>query len=232
MYHDVFKIENHGLFQVKRFSAGCEIIGFASDVSISCSGALVIPATIQGLRVTGIGEGAFRNCDAITELTIPGSVTCIGKGAFKNCKQLTSVTILNGVKKVKAHAFSGCSRLTKVSLPTSANLAYEIFKDCSPSLSITIVSKNKLDLFLFHLRHFATKIMYFGLRIFLCAFYICYFPFLFFGQLILRYLTNLNEATIETIHFLFIFFFLAIPFIYLVIRGKIKPGPEGRAPIE
>ena len=41
-------------------------------------GAVVIPATIDGMPVTGIGEGAFAYITGLTSITIPNSVTSIG----------------------------------------------------------------------------------------------------------------------------------------------------------
>ena len=46
------------------------------------------------LKVTSIGDDAFRECSGLTSVTIGNSVTSIGVGAFRDCKSLTSVTIL------------------------------------------------------------------------------------------------------------------------------------------
>jgi hypothetical protein len=78
----------------------------ASDFEINAAGTItkykgwgttvVIPETINGVRVTAIGRGAFTKND-LTSVTIPNSVTSIGNEAFSNNK-LTSVTIPgNGV---------------------------------------------------------------------------------------------------------------------------------------
>ena len=45
-------------------------------------GAVVIPATIDGMPVVGIGDEAFYNCTGLTSVTIPDSVTSIGDEAF------------------------------------------------------------------------------------------------------------------------------------------------------
>lgn len=60
------------------------------------SGDLVIPETYKGLPVAWIGYEAFANCDKLTSVTIPDSVTEIGLRAFSGCDQLKSVTIGNG----------------------------------------------------------------------------------------------------------------------------------------
>ena len=57
--------------------------------------------------MTDIGDGVFANCDSLTSVTIPGSVTDMG-GAFMYCHSLTSVTILDGVTSIGESAFWAC----------------------------------------------------------------------------------------------------------------------------
>ena len=64
-----------------------------------------IPAEIDGLPVTEIGESAFEWCDSLTNVTIPSSVTSIGFGAFLRCESLTSITIPSGVTRIGSGAF-------------------------------------------------------------------------------------------------------------------------------
>ena len=53
---------------------------------------IVIPATYEGLPVTGIGNYAFDRCSRLTSVVIPDSVTSIGSSAFYQCSSLTSIT--------------------------------------------------------------------------------------------------------------------------------------------
>ena len=46
--------------------------------------ALVLPTTYRGLPVTGIGQGAFRDCAVLTSVTIGNSVTDIGSYRFRD----------------------------------------------------------------------------------------------------------------------------------------------------
>jgi hypothetical protein len=45
-------------------------------------GAVSIPAAINGLPVTRIGDKAFGSCTNLTDVTIPNSITSIGQRAF------------------------------------------------------------------------------------------------------------------------------------------------------
>jgi hypothetical protein len=104
-------------------------------------GSVSIPAIIDGLTVTGIGEDAFYEDIGVTNVTIPGSVTSIGVGAFygsgltavtvpgsvtsigvlafEDCGSLSNATLANGVISIGASAFSGCSLLTNITIPSS-----------------------------------------------------------------------------------------------------------------
>jgi hypothetical protein len=79
------------------------------------SSAFSIPDSIDGLTVTGIGDGALAGA-GFTNLTIPASVTSIGFLAFSSCTNLSSLTILGVVTNFGGGAFYGCTSLTNVSL--------------------------------------------------------------------------------------------------------------------
>jgi hypothetical protein len=69
--------------------------------------------------VTRIGSEAFRWCIALTDLTIPDSVTSIGNHAFRACTLLKTVTIGGGVTSIGEWAFSQCASLTALTIPAS-----------------------------------------------------------------------------------------------------------------
>jgi hypothetical protein len=71
-----------------------------TDCNEVTTGELVIPAEIEGLPVTSIGNEAFSYCYRLTSITIPDSVTSIGNSAFSKCSSLTSITIPDSVTSI------------------------------------------------------------------------------------------------------------------------------------
>ena len=75
---------------------------------------LVIPDTLDGKRVSRIGNRAFQYCHSLTSVTLPDSVTAIGDYAFASCDSLTAVTIPDSVTRIGANPFGYCSKLTEI----------------------------------------------------------------------------------------------------------------------
>ena len=91
--------------------------------------------------MTSIGVRAFKDCNGLTSITIPNSVTSIGKWAFSGCSNLTSITIPNFVTGIGEGLFEGCFGLTSIAIPNSVtSIGDAAFKDCSGLTSITIGS--------------------------------------------------------------------------------------------
>ena len=79
-----------------------------------------IPASINGLPVTVIGNSAFDYCENLTSVTIPSSVTTIGESAFWGCS-LNDVTIPSSVTTIGMWAFESCLTLTNISVDSKNN---------------------------------------------------------------------------------------------------------------
>ena len=95
--------------------------GYAvSSCDKSASGELVIPNEYNGKSVTEIDDSAFKDCKAITSVTIPVSVIRIGNYAFENCTGITSLTILGSEIDFFDGVFSGCTSINEINVPDDA----------------------------------------------------------------------------------------------------------------
>ena len=89
--------------------------------------------------MTFIGNGAFYDCSALTEVTIPNSVTSIGSSTFRGCSALTAIAIPNSITSIGNDAFSWCSALAAVTIPNSVtSIGNYAFSNCSVLTAITI----------------------------------------------------------------------------------------------
>ncbi|MDR3282135.1 MAG: leucine-rich repeat domain-containing protein [Candidatus Methanoplasma sp.] len=77
----------------------------------------ITSATI-GPGIKNIGDWAFYNCNYLSSVSIPGSVTAIGIGAFSQTS-LSSVSIPGSVMSISGWAFYNCHYLSSVSIPGS-----------------------------------------------------------------------------------------------------------------
>lgn len=81
-----------------------------------------IPKEIDGIPVTAIGEGAFRN-SAVQAVVLPEGITTIGWFAFSGSYRLASVTLGASVTAIDYGAFDLCSSSLRFSCPTNSYAA-------------------------------------------------------------------------------------------------------------
>ena len=90
-------------------------------------------------KLTVIDDSAFYNCSALTDITIPVSVTSIGKYAFYNCTGLKNIIIPEGVTSIGYEAFYNCSALTDITIPGSVtSIGNYAFYNCTSLKNIAI----------------------------------------------------------------------------------------------
>ena len=73
---------------------------------------IVIPALIDGKKVSTIGESAFATLTSLEEVVIPGYVTKLDAYAFRDCTKLATVKLPEYVSELAEGVFSGCTALT------------------------------------------------------------------------------------------------------------------------
>lgn len=114
-----------------------------------------LPTMVKGFTVVSIGESAFArlDCEKVSRIVLPETVTsieaqafvdckdilievegklgAIGESAFKNCNGLLSVTLDEGMTELSAEAFWGCVFLKEIRLPSTLRVIGEnAFQDC------------------------------------------------------------------------------------------------------
>ena len=83
---------------------------------------LNIPQEVNGLTVTGIGDGAFYNHKTILSAVIPAGVRVIGRNAFSMCERLAEVTLPEGLEEIAYNAIIECPKLVSVTIPASVQI--------------------------------------------------------------------------------------------------------------
>ena len=112
-------------------------------------GKAVIPESIDGRKVTSIGDCAFivysyENKKPITSVSIPETVTSIGVSAFSKCK-LTDVSLPSKLTQIGAGAFSNCSELKSITIPQGVtNLKNDMFSECTSLKSVKLPSNLRI----------------------------------------------------------------------------------------
>ncbi|MDE6618350.1 MAG: leucine-rich repeat domain-containing protein [Clostridiales bacterium] len=89
--------------------------------------------------VTSIGEGAFRGCGSLASAKMPDGITSIERDVFYKCANLTSIEIPTSVMFIEDYAFHGCSSLSGIEIPNSVlSIGDYAFRDCSSLANIEI----------------------------------------------------------------------------------------------
>ena len=133
-----------------------------SGVANNSAYELTLPSEFLGMKVTEIGEGAFKHneylekvvipegmtsignsafygCTRLTDVTISDSITSIGNSAFQDCDSLVSIVIPEGVTEIGYSAFYSCDNLKDIVIPgTVKNIGYSAFQSCNALESIVI----------------------------------------------------------------------------------------------
>lgn len=104
------------------FGIEFEFIGNSNYCLISgcydnISGDVYIGANYNGLRVLGIKDGAFKNCDRITGIYLLDGLVSIGNDAFSGCTSLEVLEIPSTVEVIGSNILKGCEKLEKLSVP-------------------------------------------------------------------------------------------------------------------
>ena len=121
---------------------GYEVLDNNSVEIVRYSGtskAVQIPSTINGKRVTRIGNSAFNYCLSVESVVMPDSVTSIGVSAFNMCCSLKNVTLSANITEIGNNAFAFCFSVENVQMPDKLKrIGDGAFTDCYRLKSIRI----------------------------------------------------------------------------------------------
>ena len=82
-------------------------------------------------NVTAIANNAFKGCNAITEITVPATVTELGHSVFANTPNLQNVTLECPVDTLPRNTFDGATGLKAATLPeTVKKIGYAAYRNC------------------------------------------------------------------------------------------------------
>ena len=110
-------------------------------IFLNCEGIsnIVIPDT-----VTDISVSAFEGCINLEQVKFSKNLTSIGASAFAGCKRLVNLDIPDSVSDIGNCAFDGCSNITSVHLPNQLYcMGSSAFRNCEALTQIIIPKKMK-----------------------------------------------------------------------------------------
>lgn len=131
---------NPGNIDIPKKMVGGEVLSIA-DNAFKDRDALY---TVDSMPSTifNIGNSAFKNCIALTKVSLSTGLTNLGESAFEGCSALKTISIPSGVTVIKANTFSGCSSLESITLPsTITEIEAGAFKGCIALKTITLPSE-------------------------------------------------------------------------------------------
>ena len=114
---------------------------------ITGSDTLMLPAGVTGFHtvvfeegsyVTDIGSYGFCDCDLLTTIVLPESVTLIASDAFNTCEDLQYVYIPDSCTYIGDRAFVGCDELSYVRIPDNCDTIGRGAFDACPRLYISV----------------------------------------------------------------------------------------------
>lgn len=82
--------------------------------------AVIIPASLGGKKVVGIGANVFKGL-AITSISFSNTIEFIADGVFNDCDLLTEIELPSSLTAIEStennSTFGNCSQLTSVTIP-------------------------------------------------------------------------------------------------------------------
>lgn len=92
-----------------------------------------------------IGENAFKDCQNLSTIDLPNSVTSLGSRAYAGCTNLTSISVPDNVTILGERVFSGCSNVKTAFLGTNVDtVGWYVLENCTQLDSVWFPQKTKV----------------------------------------------------------------------------------------
>lgn len=113
-------------FEYKQIDDGTFCVsGYMGDEA-----AVEVPAAVDGVPVTVIGDGVFKGHPELTELRLPDCVTDLGEFVFDGCENLRELKLPASLARLWGYTFVRCG-LESLELPKDVrSIPPFCFKDC------------------------------------------------------------------------------------------------------
>lgn len=100
---------------------------------------IVIPETVNGYRVIGIGHSAFGSYYfKIKTVNLPNSIVYIESCAFRNCPELVKINLNDNITRIGSDAFIWCRSLSEIHIPQNITIIENYcFYNCEKLSQIT-----------------------------------------------------------------------------------------------
>jgi len=108
---------------------GTKLKTLAKYISLDLSG-------IEGTTI--VPDEAFKDCNKLTSIMLPTTITKIQRSSFSGCSELTSVTGLDNVTELFGNAFAGCSSISDMSVPKVQTFFSNCFYGWGENSTLTI----------------------------------------------------------------------------------------------
>ena len=86
-----------------------------------------------------INDYAFANCNSLSTIDIPATITTLGNSAFRNCNWFNSFKIGTGVEEIGDYCFAGCISLDDITIPGNVtSIGNYAFLNCTQIKKVAI----------------------------------------------------------------------------------------------
>lgn len=99
---------------------------------------IVIPAELDGVRVTEIGQASLWNHDEIESLVISEGIKKVQGKSISGCVNLKTISLPDSLELVDGYAFEGCTSVTSMTVPK--NVSHIVWSPFNRMTSLTEIN--------------------------------------------------------------------------------------------